>query len=100
MQVHEFTSKQSLNEQDKDTKFKDQFNKVFKEFYRQPQTMKQVSIRTKIDRANICWYCRKLRKSDNIAPLKKILCPITKHRAILWTTNPDLFPKSNQLNLF
>jgi hypothetical protein len=99
--MQDVTSKRFLLiDPSKNTKFKDQFRKVFKEFFEQPQTMKQVSVKTKIDRANICWYCRKLRKSNNIAAIKKVFCPVTKHRAILWTANPELFPKSNQLNLF
>lgn len=100
MNEHTTSEKSLLIEKCKDTKFKDQFNKVFKEFFKQPQTMKQVSIKTNIDRANICWYCRKLRKTNNIAAIMKIYCPITKHRAILWTANPELFPTSKQLNLF
>lgn len=99
--MQDVTSKKFLLiDPSKDIKFKDQFRKVFTEFFKQPQTMKQVSIKTNIDRANICWYCRKLRKSNNIAAIKKVFCPVTKHRAILWTANPELFPKSNQLNLF
>jgi hypothetical protein len=99
--MSDYTSENLLQlDRSKDTKFKDQFNQVFREFFERPQTMKQVSIKTNIDRANICWYCRTLRKSNNIAPVKKTICPVTKHRAILWTTNPEMFPMSNQLSMF
>lgn len=86
--------------QGKDTYFQDQFNTIYQEFFKQPQTMKQVSVKTGIDRANICWYCRDLRKTERIASVKKGICPITKHPAIYWTTNPAFFPSNNQLNLF
>ena len=83
-----------------DNKFKVQFDIIYKGFFEQPQTMKMLSMRTNIDRANICRYCRELRKSKNIAIFKKAICPITKHPANYWTTNPDLFPISSQLKMF
>ena len=92
--------KSLLNKQRKDKVFQDQFSKVFNEFFRQPFTMKMVSVQTRIDRANICWYCRDLRKTKRIAAVKKGICQVTKHRATYWTTNPDLFPINPQLKLF
>ena len=100
MSQHINTPAKSFNRQGKDKHFKDQFKTVFQEFFKQPLTMKQVSVKTGIDRANICWYCRDLRKSERIAGVKKGICPITKHRATYWTTNPEFFPTTNQLSLF
>ena len=89
-----------LNSQSKGTKFLDQLQRVQSEFFRQPQTMKQLSIRTGIDRANVCWYCRTLRKSANIWVYKRDICPITKHPAFFWTTNPDFAPLDLQMKMF
>ena len=83
-----------------DNTFKAQFEIVYKAFYNQPKSMKMVEVDTGIDRANICRYVKTLRKSDKIAIVKTKLCSITKHRAGYLTTNPDLFPKSNQYKLF
>ena len=85
--------------QSKDKRFQDQYRTVYKSFFKMPQTMKEVSVRTGIDRANICWYCREMRKRGVIRPFKITLCRITRHLATQWTTNPELFPKSAQLSL-
>ena len=74
--------------------------KVFEGFYKEPQSMKMLSVKLKIDRANICWFCREFRKNGQIAIYKVGICAITKQRVNHYTTNPELFPKSNQLNLF
>jgi hypothetical protein len=42
------------NQHSKDTHFQDQFKIIYDGFYKQPQTMKELSVRTGIDRANIC----------------------------------------------
>jgi hypothetical protein len=98
------TNTQSLNlkslEQGKNKDFKDQFNKVYKGFFEQPQSMKMLSEKLNIDRANICWYCRGLRKTNKIDIAKKGICKITKRVVNYYTTNPDLFFKSNQLKMF
>lgn len=100
MQQHNTTPVNSLQSQSKDNHFQNQFRTVFEGFYRQPLTMKELSVRTGIDRANICRYCREMRKAGTIAVVKKAVCSITKHWANKYTTNPDLFPKPSQLNLF
>lgn len=73
---------------------------VFKEFFKKPSTMLEVSFRTGILRANICRYVAEWRKTQTIAVNKKALCSITKTKAKYLTTNPELFPKSNQIKLF
>jgi hypothetical protein len=47
------TPDNSLNLQSKDNQIKTQFKKTFEEFFKQPQTMKELSVSTGIDRANI-----------------------------------------------
>tara|TARA_B100000809_G_C14994134_1_gene479088 strand:- start:70 stop:375 length:306 start_codon:yes stop_codon:yes gene_type:complete len=86
--------------QSKNKEFTDQFNEVYKGFFEQPQSMKMLSIRLNIDRANICWFCRDLRKSERIDIAKKGICEITNRLVNFYTTNPDLFQQSNQLKMF
>lgn len=83
-----------------DTKFSDQLNKVFKGFFDEPQSMKMLSVKLKIDRANICWYCREFRKYNKLGIAKKSICSITKRIVNYYTTNPELIATSNQLKLF
>ena len=98
------TNTQSLNyssyKQGKDTNFIDQFKRVYKGFFEQPQSMKMLSVKLNIDRANICWYCRDLREINQIDIAKKGVCKITKRVVNFYTTNPDFFLQSNQLKLF
>ncbi len=89
-----------LNKHHKDTKLKDQLNKVFEGFFQEPQSMKMLSVKLKIDRANICWYCRDFRKTNKIGVFKKAICSITKQRVNYYTTNPDLIPVNPQTELF
>ncbi|AQS93881.1 hypothetical protein BXQ17_07335 [Polaribacter sp. BM10] len=95
---------QSLNynsyKQGKDKDLKDQFSKVYKGFFEQPQSMKMLSDKLNIDRANICWFCRELRQNNKIEIAKKGVCKISKRVVNFYTTNPDLFFKSNQLKMF
>ncbi len=95
----DFTKSSGVNN-GKDKQQLDQFQKVFNEFHKEPFTMKMVSVRCNIDRANICWYCRDLRKQNQIKAVRKGICPITRHRATYWTTNPAFFPQPKQMNLF
>ena len=98
--MQEHTHPQSIKGQGEDNHFKNQFLTVFKGFLRQPYTMKELSVATGIDRANICRYCRLMRKAGTIAIVKRTYCSITKHLANKYTTNPDLFPTNQQLALF
>jgi hypothetical protein len=81
-------------------KFVTQEKIVFNSFYNKPQTMKEVEVRTGIDRANICRFVKTLREFNKIAVLKTVYCSITKHRACQLTTSPELFPIDSQLKLF
>ena len=78
--------------QGKSTHFQAQMKRVFAALYRQPKTMLMVSTETGILRANICRYVAKWRQSNSIELVKTGICPISKHRAGFYTTNPDLFP--------
>lgn len=101
MQKHKIIPVNSLTEeQGKDSHFKNQFKRAFESFYKHPQTMMELSVKTGIDRANLCRYCRTMRIAGTIAVINKAYCSVTKHLANKYTTNPELFPKRNQLSLF
>ena len=78
--------------QGKDKHFQGQTQRVFTAFLRHPKTMLMVSIETGILRANICRYVAEWGKENRICIARKGICPISKHRAGFYTTNPDLFP--------
>lgn len=87
--------------QGKDSKFIAQIKVVFDAFQKEPKTMLQVSTETNILRANICRYVAMFLKQDKIQHFKKGYCPISKHRAGFYTTNKELFVKTNiQFELF
>ena len=79
-----------------------QFQQTQVAFFAQPQTMMQIARQIGIDRANVCWYVRELRKACAIWLIRKGKCPITKCNGVgFWTTNPkyaDNLPV--QLSLF
>jgi DNA-binding transcriptional regulator LsrR (DeoR family) len=84
----------------KDKHFQYQFKIVCDAFFKQPQTMKELSVKTNIGRAAICRYCRKVRQLNQIAIVKKVYCNITKHLANQYTTNPGMFPILSKVKLF
>jgi DNA-binding MarR family transcriptional regulator len=86
--------------QSKDNHFIAQFQITKEKFAVKPSTMKMISEDTGIDRSNICRYVDTMRKNNSIFLLYKKRCPITKHKAGFYTTNPDLMPKDKQLSLF
>ena len=69
-----------------------QLQQVFAAFQVRPMTMLEVSRETGIFRANICRYVGRMRKRDQIAVVKRGLCPISKTRAAYLTTDSRLFP--------
>lgn len=77
--------------QDKNKHYEAQMKRVFAALYRRPKTMLMVSIETGILRANICRYVAKWHKLNCIRIVRKGICPISKHRAGFYTTNPQLF---------
>ncbi len=85
----------------KGNNFTTQYNTTYNSFFEQPQSMKELSICTGIDRASICRYVRTMRLLKAIAVYKRSYCSITKRLVNKYTTNPDLFPiHSSQLILF
>lgn len=79
----------------------DQISIVFKAFFESPKTMKEVDKETGIMRENICRYIRYFRQQKQIALVGYRKCKVTGNGKVgTYTTNPDLFPVSNQLKLF
>lgn len=76
----------------KDNHFQAQMKRAFASFYGQPKTMLMVSNETGILRANICRFVAEWGKQNRIILIRKGTCPISKHRAGFYTTNPELFP--------
>lgn len=75
--------------QGKSTHFQAQMERVFAALHRQPKTMLMVSIETGILRANICRYVAEWEKENRICIVRKGICPISKHRAGYYTTDPE-----------
>jgi hypothetical protein len=81
--------------------FQDQTKKVFDAFFEFPKTMKEVDAETGVMRENICRYVWTLRNENLIALVGYRKCRITGFNKVgIYTTDPALFPKSNQLKLF
>ena len=79
---------------------KTQMEAVFEAFKERPQTMMQVSVSTRILRPNICRYVAKWEKRNLITVVKKENCPVTKHEAKFYSTDPALIPEPGQSEMF
>lgn len=78
-----------------------QLRKVYRALLHKPMTMKEVDVNTGVMRSNICWYFAELLKQERIAVIRQRKCSITGHSKVNeYTANKDLFPMSNQLELF
>ncbi len=78
-----------------------QIKVIFDAFFEYPKTMKEVDAETNVMRENICRYVSTLRNENRIVLVGYRKCKITGNPKVgTYTTNPDLFPKSNQLKLF
>jgi hypothetical protein len=87
--------------QNKDKYFEAQMKRVFAAFYQQPKTMLMVEVETGIMRPNICRYVAKWKKQNCIKIVSLSICPISRRAGVQrLTTNPEVFPKSNQIQMF
>ena len=88
-------------EQHKDTHL-DQFNQTKAAFFSTPRTMMEVARMVGIDRANVCWYVRNLRKANGIYLIRKGDCPETHWPGVgFYSTDPKYAAKQpKQLSLF
>ena len=63
-------------------------------------TNSMVSDATGIPQKNLTRFKRDFEDAGLLFELYKTICKKTKHRATYLTTNPALFPQSNQLKIF
>jgi len=76
----------------------DQLTIVFNAFFEYPKTMKEVDLETNIMRENICRHVSTLRNGNRIYLVGYRKCKVTGFKRVgTYTTNPELSPKSNQL---
>ncbi len=73
---------------------------IFEYLKKHTATASMVTEATGIPQKCITRYKRDLEKMGLLHEVVKNHCKDTGFRAWYLTTNPDLFPKSNQLNLF
>ena len=88
MQQHNIT----LNDVQDEHKGK-QLREMVQYLYSNPATATQVAVALNIYRPSVCRRKRTLEKRGQLAEIRKVICPITKHRASLLTTDPLQFPK-------
>jgi hypothetical protein len=78
-----------------------QIKAIYNAFFEYPKTMKEVDAETNVMRENICRYVSTLRNQNRIALVGYRKCKVTGNQKVgIYTTNPDLFPTSNQLKSF
>lgn len=98
------TNTQSLINDDfrqgKVKQFRTQLKTIFEYLKENTATASMVTEYTGVPQKSICRYKRDLEKQNLLNEVEKKLCMVTGFRAWYLTTNPDLFPKSNQLTLF
>ena len=89
-----------ITTQNKDKVSTSQLKTIFNYLQSHTATASMVADATGVPQKSICRYKRDLQKRGLLYEVKKGLCELTKFRAWYLTTNPDLFPRSNQLQLF
>jgi hypothetical protein len=98
------TNTQSLNNdnfrQGEVKQFRTQLQTIFEYLKENTATASMVTEYTGVPQKSICRYKRDLEKQNLLYEVEKKLCKVTNFRAWYLTTNPDLFPKSNQLKMF
>jgi hypothetical protein len=87
-------------EQGKFKQIKSQKKTIFEFLKQYTATASMVSDTTGVPQKSICRYKRDLEKEGLLYEVEKKFCKLTGFRAWYLTTNTDLLPKSNQLNLF
>lgn len=75
-----------------------QINRVYTAFYQRPRTMFETSRITGVPRANICRLKRRFECAGLLRCSYIGVCPITKHAAGFYTTNPNYYTMSNNKN--
>jgi hypothetical protein len=90
----------SFPSQDKDSKYFSQFLRI-REYLKENTTSRYMAaVATDIPLQNVCRYVGMLFSDNAIAVIRKDKCAISGEWVEFLSTNPALFPKSNQLSLF
>ena len=89
-----------IKRQNKYTLSTTQLKTIFEYLQNHTATASMTAEATGIPQKSICRYKRDLEKRGLLCEVRKGFCELTKFRAWYLTTNPDLFPKSNQLKMF
>ena len=84
----------------KDKAFTTQLKTIFQYLKDHTATASMVEDATGVPQKNICRYKRDLEKAGRLSEIEKKPCKSTGFKAWYLTTNPKLFPKSNQYRLF
>ena len=87
-------------EQGKVKQIQNQKKTIFEYLKLHTATASMTAEATGIPQKSICRYKRDLEKRGLLFEVRKGFCELTKFRAWYLTTNPELFPRSNQLELF
>ncbi len=77
-----------------------QLNMVYQYLKQHTASRFMVAVQTSIPVQNVCRYIKMLRDENRVGVYKIDKCGITGEWVEILTTNPDLFPKSNQLSFF
>jgi DNA-binding MarR family transcriptional regulator len=100
MNKHRKAPKKSLDSQSKDKLKNTQLQTIFIYLSDKVETASMISDATGIPQKSICRYKRDLEKRGLLKEIEKKFCKKTKFKAWYITTNPELIPVTNQLNLF
>ena len=84
----------------KDKTFKSQLKTIFHYLKENIATASMVSDATGIPQKNITRFKRDLEEQGKLFEIEKKNCEKTGFKAWYLSTNSDLFPSNNQLNLF
>jgi hypothetical protein len=84
----------------KNKHFQNQKKTIFEFLKKNTATASMVSEYTGVPQKSICRYKRDLEKQGVLFEVVKKHCKLAGFRAWYLTTNPEAFPKSNQLKMF
>ena len=79
---------------------KNQYDIVKSAFYHDPKSRFMVAVETDVPIQNVCRYVDMYRDLNQIAIARMDYCKITNQLVEFLTTDAELFPPNNQLELF
>jgi hypothetical protein len=100
MNKHHKAPQLSCKSSDKDNLKNTQLQTIFIHLSDKVETASMVSDATGVPQKSICRFKRDLEKRGLLKEIEKKTCKKTGFKAWYITTNPELIPVTNQLNLF